>query len=424
MDSGCVTCAWPVITATSAVGTAAPSDRVWDDLVIAVTQDREGGRRVGDDRVPKLLADAAEFFEAYLWGSETSGKARQALAEEGLDESVIRGFGLGYAPVGPDEMINALVGLDYSLEDLLAAGLATRSTRRRLHAHFRSRVIFPVRDREGGILGFAGLGTHLGPSWPLWITSPDVGLYRRSQAVFGLDRAASEIAATGKALVRPDCIEVLRAHQDGHTNAVTVHTNAVTREQRLELAGGVRGGIDALELDLPESIPAESERESETSEAAGAVQARPSGRSESAEVRPRYLTLKRLALVIATALAAVNAWTGAPLLAVWLGSQVQPGRLVTMLGVVTVVAALAVFEFLLAWALTWLNAKYDELTGRPRTATQTSPWHRAKRGDRVEDVRSRYGTSAPEKVVAACVVAGVLAFEIWFFFFAGSSLPS
>ena len=413
----------PVITAISAVGTATPSDLVWDDLLIAVTQDREG-RRVADDRVARLLADAAEFFEAYLWGSETSGSVREALAKEGLEENVIRAFGLGYAPVGPDELVNTLLGLDYEVEDLLAAGLATRSMRRRLHAHFRSRVMFPVKDREGAILGFAGLGTHLGPSWALWITSPDIGLYRRSQAVFGIDRAAGEIAATRTALVRPDCIEVLRAHQDGRANAVTVHTNALTREQRLELASGVLGGVDALELELPESIPVESVRESEASEAAGAVRNRPSGRSESAEVRPRYLTLKRLALVIATALATVNAWTGAPLLAVWIGSQVQPERLVTMLGVVTVVASLAAFEFLLVWALTWLNAKYDELTGRPRIATQTSPWHRAKRGDRVEDIRSRYGISAPEKVVAAGVVAGVLAFEIWFFFFAGSSLPS
>jgi hypothetical protein len=46
------------------------------------------------------------------------------------------------------------------------------------------------------------------------------------------------------------------------------------------------------------------------------------------------------------------------------------------------------------------------------------------RGDRKEDIRSRYGISAPERVVAVCVVAGALAFEIWFFFFAGSSLPS
>jgi hypothetical protein len=127
-------------------------------------------------------------------------------------------------------------------------------------------------------------------------------------------------------------------------------------------------------------------------------------------------------VVIATALAAINAWTGGPLLAVWVGSQVQSGRLLSMYGVATVLAVLAILAFLLGWALTWLNAKYDELTGRPATATQTSPWHRMMRGDRVQDIRSRYGVSAPEKVVAACVVAGFLAFEVWFFFFADSSL--
>ena len=383
------------------------------------------GRRVAEDRLAELLTAAGEFFEAHLWDSESGRNARDALAKEKLDHKVIRAFAVGYAPIGPDELINHLRGLGYSLEELLAAGLVTRSKRGRAHAHFRSRVMFPVKSREGGVLGFAGLGTHLGPSWPLWVTSPDAGLYRRSQAVFGLDRAAKEIAASGTALVRPDCIEVLRAHQDGDTNAVTVHTNGVTPEQLLELAGGIRGGIDALELKLPPGMSAEPTREPAAPKSVpDPVQDRPRDQSGSAELRPRHLNLKRLGLVIATALAATNAWTGAPLLAVWIGSQVQSERLVSMRGVVTVVAALAILEFLLGWALTWLNVRYDELTGRPQTAAQTSPWHRAKRGDRVEDIRSRYGVNAPEKVVAACVVAGVLVFEIWFFFFAGSSLSS
>ena len=81
---------------------------------------------------------------------------------------------------------------------------------------------------------------------------------------------------------------------------------------------------------------------------------------------------------------------------------------------------LSVLVFGLGWVLTWLSAKYDELSGRPRLAGLTSPWHRAKRGDRVQDIRSRYGMSAPEKVVAACVIVGILAFEVWFFFLAGS----
>ena len=369
------------------------------------------------------MADAAELFEAYLWESESCRAARAALADKGLDEKVIRAFGVGYAPIGPDQLMNYLRGLGYSTEEIVAAGLANRSPRGRAHAHFRSRLMFPVRDRDDRILGFAGLGTHLGPSWSLWTTSPDTGLYRRAQAVFGIDRAARQIAREGTALVMPDCIEVLRAHQEGRRNAVTVHSNEVTREQIRALADGVRGGLDALELDLPPGIAAQSKHEPAALKAVPApVRRQPADAAGPSELRPRHLNLKRLGIVTATALAAINAWTGAPLLAVWVGSQVQSGRLLSMRGVVTVVAVLAVLTFLLGLALTWLSAKYDRLTGRPRIAGQTSPWQRAKRGDRAQDIRSRYGMSAPEKVVVACVVTAVLVFEIWFFFFAGSPL--
>jgi hypothetical protein len=377
---------------------------------------------VEEKRLEELLAGAGEFFEAYLWESKSSRAARGALAEKGLDEEVIRAFGVGYAPIGPDEVMNHLRDIGYSSEELVASGIATRSVRGYFHAHFRSRLMFPIKDGEGGILGFAGLATHLGTSWALWVTSHDIGVYRRSQAIFGLDRAASQIAASSTALVRPDCIEVLRAHQDGQTNAVTVHTDTVTRDQMAALASGIPGGIDALKLDLPPGMRAESKREPDASRTPDRALGQLEDQSSSVNLRPRHLNLKRLGIVIATALLAINAWGGAPLLAVWVGSQVQSGRLLRMRGVVTVLLVLVALEFLLIWALTWLNARYDRLTGRPLTAAQTSPWHRAKRGDRVEDIRSRYGVNAPEKVVAACVVAGVLVFEVWFFFFAGSSL--
>ena len=335
---------------------------------------------------------------------------------------MLRAFGVGYAPIGPDVLMDNLRGLGYSTDEIVAAGLANRSPRGRAHAHFRSRLMFPVRDRAGLTLGFAALGTHLGPSWALWVTSPDGGLYRRTEAVFGIDRAARRIAASKTAVVLPDCIEVLRAHQDGRTNAVTVHSNEVTREQIRALATGVRGGSGALELELPPGLAIESDRP-EIPVAPAETTRRPAEEQPGVDAQPPH-RLKRLAIVTATALVAVNAWTGAPLLAVWAGSQVQSERLLSMPAVVTVVAVLAVLAFLLTWVLTWLNAKYDELAGRPSLAGQTSPWQRMLRGDRVVDVRSKFGISAPEKVVAASVVAGVLAFEIWFVFFAGSSLGS
>jgi hypothetical protein len=95
-----------------------------------------------------------------------------------------------------------------------------------------------------------------------------------------------------------------------------------------------------------------------------------------------------------------------------------------MTAVFSVIVVLAVMVFLLAFLLTWINAKYDELSGRPPAARQTSPWLRSMRDEREEDTRRKFGISAIERVVVVTVVAAVLAFEIWFFFFAGSSLPN
>jgi hypothetical protein len=382
-------------------------------------------REDADERLEGLLIDACEFFEAYLWESGTASGARVALAELGLDDEVIEAFSVGWAPVGPDLLMNHLRGLGHSTEEIVAAGLATRSVRGRVHGYLRSRMTFPVKDAEGQVLGFAGLGTHLGPSWPLWVTSPDTGLYRRSRAVFGLDRAVQGIAASGIASVRRDCIEVLRAHQDGRTNAVTVHTPWVTRDQMLGLAEELPGGLDALELELPPGMSADAKEEPTV---LTAIPGRAPDRSASelhVEAAGSWrLKLKRIAIVIATALAAVNVWTGAPLFAVWVGAQAQGGRVLSLRGVVTVLVVLGILAFLLAWALAWLHAKYDELIGRPPTLSRTSPWQRRMRGELDEHLRARYSLSAPERVVAACVIAGVVAFEVWFFFFAGSSLPS
>jgi hypothetical protein len=137
------------------------------------------------------------------------------------------------------------------------------------------------------------------------------------------------------------------------------------------------------------------------------------------------VSIKRVGLVVASVLVSINVWTGAPLFAVWVGSKVQ-GNLnnLSMTAVFSVVVVLAVLVLALAWTLTWLNAKYDELSGRPAAARHTSPWLRSMRDERELDVRSKYGISAVEKVVVVSVVAAVLVFEFWFFFLAGSSLPS
>ncbi len=137
------------------------------------------------------------------------------------------------------------------------------------------------------------------------------------------------------------------------------------------------------------------------------------------------MALKRIGLVAASALVSVNIWTGAPLLAIWVGSKVQ-GSLTTlsMSAVLSVIGVLALTVLGLAFLLAQINRSYDDLVGRAPVGRQTSPWLRSMRGEREEDVRQKHGMSAIEKVMVATVVAGALAFEVWFFFFAGSSLPN
>ena len=137
------------------------------------------------------------------------------------------------------------------------------------------------------------------------------------------------------------------------------------------------------------------------------------------------MALKKIGIVTASAVCSINLWTGAPLFAVWVGSKVQ-GNLnnLSMTAVFSVIVVLAATVFVLAFILTWLNAKYDELTGRPPAARHTSPWLRSMRDEREQEVQRKYGIGGVERVVVICAVAGVLAFEIWFFFFAGSSLPN
>ena len=134
-----------------------------------------------------------------------------------------------------------------------------------------------------------------------------------------------------------------------------------------------------------------------------------------------YLT--RVGLGSLAALISVNVWTGAPLFAVWVGSKVQGNFTSLSMGAVALtVIVLAIVEFCLVLALSWVNARYDRVIGRP-PLRRRYPWHSSMRGEREEVIAQRQGVTGVERIAILSVVAGVLVFEFWFFFVAGSSLP-
>ena len=120
----------------------------------------------------------------------------------------------------------------------------------------------------------------------------------------------------------------------------------------------------------------------------------------------------------------LNIWTGAPLLGLWVGSRVAPESGISMLAVLVVIVVIGVAVWLLMQALGYLQAAYAETSGRPTARRQTT-WLRPMSGERAHGK----GAVAPplnaaDYVVVSVVVLAIAAFEVWFFFFAGSSLRS
>jgi hypothetical protein len=130
--------------------------------------------------------------------------------------------------------------------------------------------------------------------------------------------------------------------------------------------------------------------------------------------------LRALGLAMLMAVVAVNVWTGGPLLAIWIGSRVQGSGPPSMAAVVTVGVVLLVVSLGLVRLLAWLGQAYDQVTGAPPAARRQAPWMRSMRAERVPQGQVRLTTL--DRVLIACVVLAALAFEVWFFFFAGSSI--
>jgi hypothetical protein len=133
---------------------------------------------------------------------------------------------------------------------------------------------------------------------------------------------------------------------------------------------------------------------------------------------------KRMALMAATAVAATAAWTGAPLFALWVGSQADHAQQPAMTAVIIVVAVLALLEFVLVLLLSAFNRAWERAAGIRPATRRPPPWYSSMRGERDRDVFRHRGVSGPEKVVAVCCAVALLVFEFWFFFLSGSSLPS
>jgi len=118
----------------------------------------------------------------------------------------------------------------------------------------------------------------------------------------------------------------------------------------------------------------------------------------------------------------LNLVTGSPLMAIWLGARVQGAGPPTMAAFFTFLGSFAAFSFLLVRLFAGLSRAYNELTGRRPTVREHLPWLRSLRGERPAEMGSKAGLSPLDLILVFMVLAAILAFEIWFFFYSGSPI--
>lgn len=161
---------------------------------------------------------AAEFYVERL-GGEEAGIGRQFLAERGFDQAAAEHFGVGYSPAGWDHLTRYLRGKGFSDKELLLAGLA-QDGRRGPIDRFRGRLMWPIRDISGDVVGFGARKLRDDDNGPKYLNTPDTAIYKKSQVLYGVDLAKKDIAKASRAVVVEGYTDVMACHLAGITTAI------------------------------------------------------------------------------------------------------------------------------------------------------------------------------------------------------------
>ncbi|MBR4702610.1 MAG: DNA primase [Oscillospiraceae bacterium] len=189
----------------------------------------------GDEELPRLrkrlLAlnkEAARWFHALLW-SPAGEKAAAYLERRQIRKKTAVNFGLGFAPDSWDGLLRAMEEKGYSASELLSAGLAAKGKKPgSAYDKFRNRLMFPVLDVRGEVVGFSGRALEEGQE-PKYLNSPETVVFSKRRSLFGINLAKN--SKRGSILLVEGNIDVVTLHQAGFDNAVAAMGTALTTEQ-------------------------------------------------------------------------------------------------------------------------------------------------------------------------------------------------
>ncbi|MEU6057843.1 DNA primase [Streptomyces sp. NPDC047097] len=184
----------------------------------------QGGYTPGHQRGERIrLVEAHELaarFYAEQLGSPEAEAGRVFLAERGFDQAAAQHFGVGYSPAGWDHLTRFLRGKGFTDKELILSGLSQDSRSGKPIDRFRGRLMWPIRDTGGDVVGFGARKLREDDNGPKYLNTPETPIYRKSQVLYGIDLAKKEIAKSSRAVVVEGYTDVMACHLAGVTTAI------------------------------------------------------------------------------------------------------------------------------------------------------------------------------------------------------------
>ena len=205
-----------------------------DKAGVELEEHRGGGGRQRSqerNRAKEVNALAAQYFHHILLNHRAGTRGLRYLEKRGIAAETITDFQVGFAPAGTqaDNLLRFLTKRKVSEDEAVKAGVALGGEGRRPIDRFRGRLMFPIRDEQGAVIGFGGRAMDNQP--PKYMNSPQTSIYDKGRVIYGLDSARKTMSAGGRALLVEGYFDVLMCHQNGIDYAVASSGTAVTEDQ-------------------------------------------------------------------------------------------------------------------------------------------------------------------------------------------------
>ncbi len=181
------------------------------------------------ERLYQANQAAAQYFHNLLLNSPAGEKAGEYFASRGLSPKTIADFQLGFSLNSWDTLKQYLMERGYTENELLTAGLVIEAEAGGTHDRFRNRLMFPIFDIRGRIVGFGA--RVLDDSLPKYLNSPQTLIFDKSSCLYGINLSAAAIRQQGLVVIVEGYMDVITAHQNGCNNVVASMGTSVTEKQ-------------------------------------------------------------------------------------------------------------------------------------------------------------------------------------------------